>query len=359
MCVTRMPFPLILLDQFWYYHFFCLFAHIVTFVTGTVFVSYYGTSTFELGITGFKIGAAGSNSGCAVRYPKSPSFSVQNNQVCTGVSLSPEVLVVFTEGATAFFHILYLVNLKQGFCRYWEHKSNWLRATEWAITATSLSLANLVGVGLRDLSGLVLATVVLVSVQYLGYLSEVEISRLQEFTDSAKASFTWASVLQLVIFAVVLMQVFSIDSSRPTADGRSYTGFQVQSFLYIALYLSFGAVALWYSLKPRERPYLYLEWLFLQLGVWVKLSIYGMIFGSIREAREFYGAGDSTGVNWFAVRVTSMCLPAIIVVVELYLRFVKKYELSRYDSPKRYEKSKAISNQKTAQLGANKLSLRL
>lgn len=281
-------------------HVLAFLVHVVNGALGTHFLQRDGWFSVELFLSSYAFGSATAPT-CRITVP-----GASDRQVCTGAFFSTEWVLVAIEFVTAAFHVYYFLS------RYWEPSDrpvrNPARFFEWAITATALSLGNLVSLGFRDMTGIAFATVLLVAVQVSGFLFE-RLTRLGGDAFVANSLFAIACLFQGSFFATVIVTVTNLQNGQsPRADGRRYGGFSEQAGAYIAQYLVFGVLSgvAWY--RDRGRRDLMYELLYAVLGVTTKTSIFWMIFAAIRSSQRYYGF-LTTSTDWEAVRVSFAYAP--------------------------------------------------
>lgn len=315
---------------FYILHSVAAVLHAADFVLGLVLVS-QGSASQPLVFTKLVFTDEPTDkAACPIRYARSPDFGTRDGTACAPGRFDGALLLVVSEGVTALWHLLYIINLALRRHRpfFDPFKAGWnpLRAAEYAITATSLSLANLVGVGAREAGGIALASAALVCVQGLGALSEAATARLR-FNERAGgparpfergvqiSSFVLGCILQGTVFVVVFLYVNVMDT-RPPSRQREFTGFSQQAATYTAQYLGFPAIAAAYAFSPRGSrfsDFRLIEYFYLLAGLFAKISIFWMVFGTVRELLEdYYRVVPHTGVHWGAVRLLAIYVPPVL-----------------------------------------------
>lgn len=282
-------------------------------------------------------------SACPIRFAKQPVFGTKDGVVCSAARFDGALLLVVSEFVTAAWHILYIVNLVFAGCRpfFNPFKRGWnpLRAAEYAVTATCLSLANLVGVGARDVGTVAIGCSALVAVQGLGAIAEAATAKLRKKERKQKSgsafyrgvqifSFALGCVLQGTVFLVAFLYVNVVSDPAPPREER-FDGFSEQVWVYTIQYLSFPAIAFLYAFAPRysaAADFRFIEYLYLLAGVFAKVSIFWMVFGTVRELlEEYYEVLPRSNINWHAVREFAKYLPSTLNLALSFLGFAQGF----------------------------------
>ena len=318
----------------WYYYtiYAASFAiHLFDGIVGSVILS-KGSQSLELVQLKIQYTQSASDTlACPITFGTLTDYGTQDRFACTGVRVNPMLLLVLSEFVTAAFQVWYAIQL---FTRHELPSLDWLRLGyhpirwfEYGITATALSIANLVGTGTREWSAILFASVLLVTIQLFGLIIEwcaarekpIPINQVPAILSFVKhASFVTASIFQVVVFVVVFVSAFTTDTRPPNT--REFTGFQSQSFVYLFTYLSFPILAATYAYAPRTwklaSNFPLVELLYSLASVTSKVSIFWMIFAAVREVGEEYTKSlPSTGINWGIVRQVAIYVPSSISTI--------------------------------------------
>jgi hypothetical protein len=270
---------------------------------------------------------------------------------CTG-KWDGLLIITASEVWTAFFHVLYIVE----YCFFAETPVAWtklqshpFRWIEYSVSATLYSLANMVGIGLRNVYALAFGGVCLVCVQLLGGQAEYAIAQSvfainRDSTASSwryvvAFSFTVALLLQLAVFAVIGVQIGSSpDGGFTRDDGESFDGFQTQVGFYIVQYCFFPfifAVHWWNVVNPSkerkktsmsndstdqvrklEESFKKAELRYIIAGVLTKSQMFVSIFTTVSELYSNYLEIDPpSDTDWQMIRLVTGSLSVGLFIV--------------------------------------------
>lgn len=251
---------------------------------------------------------------------------------CTG-SWDGLLIITASEVWTAAFHVLYIVE----YCFFADKPVAWtklqshpLRWIEYSVSATLYSLANMVGIGLRNVYALAFGGVCLVCVQLLGGQAEYAIAQSVDALNKTASwkyvvgfSFTVALLLQLAVFAVIGVQIASSpDGGFTREDGESFDGFQTQVGFYIVQYCFFPLifVAHWWNVYRRkqniEESFKKAELRYIIAGVMTKSQMFVSIFTTVSELYSNYLEIDPpSDTDWQMIRLATGSLSVGLFII--------------------------------------------
>ena len=223
--------------------------------------------------------------------------------------------LVAVEFITAFFHVLYILQLKSPdfklFVRRFAQTSslNALRWYEYGITATLMISFGSVVVGANDFYFFLKLVTNGIALQCIGYCIE-----LLDRTPTSERIFNilFYAVglnLNLINVAVLMTQVFASD----TGSAKQY--YAVNALPMTFWFQTFGLLASMAYKKTRifANPYIVEEW-YIILSLSTKITVFWVAFGTFRKVLEDNGA-PRLGVDWDAVRYTAFVAPFVLVFV--------------------------------------------
>ena len=245
--------------------------------------------------------------------------------------------ITITEFITGFFHMLYLLELslqyfyERPMLKFWVSESHLLRWIEYALTATTFSIAAVFGSGTRSLPVFVALWIALPATQLCGYVIErVVRERKRAGFDRAIEwlVFGIGSLVQLSSFAVVGVNLYFGDSGDVKVGSElkveTFDGWIVQGILYFVSYCFFPIIAaLWMSGKIKKFWFAEIVYIFGSFSA--KTSLFWLIVSTFQDYLETFKAVPLVDVNWTAVR-WSMGV-AIPLTVDLVFPLLTRYKL--------------------------------
>lgn len=261
--------------------------------------------------------------------------SIVFKKECTG-EWNGLLVLTWSEVCTALFHLLYLVEYQSelfGPLKWTKLNAHPLRWLEYSVSATLYSLANMVGIGVRNVYTLIFAGVCLVCVQILGGQAEYGIAqygKASQMTEGQKKvweffvffNFTLATMLQVTAFFIIGLQIASSpDGGFEREDGKSFDGFQTQTAFYVIQYLFFPFIFFYHWSRVRagfslEISCLKSEITYIVASVLTKSQIYISTFTTVSELYSNYLEIDpKSDTNWQAIRLVTGTFSVITFIV--------------------------------------------
>lgn len=245
--------------------------------------------------------------------------------------------ITITEFITGFFHMLYLLELslehfyERPMLKFWVSESHLLRWIEYALTATTFSIAAVFGSGTRSLPVFVALWVALPATQLCGYVIErVVRERKRAGFDRAIEwlVFGIASLVQLSSFAIVGVNLYFGDSGDVKVGSdlktETFDGWIVQGILYFVSYTFFPIIAgLWMSGEIKKFWFAEIVYIFGSFSA--KTSLFWLIVSTLQQYLETFDAVPVVGVEWETVRWTMGV--GVPLAVDLILPLLTRYKL--------------------------------
>ena len=181
------------------------------------------------------------------------------------------------------------------------------------LTATLLTLANLVGVGVRSLAGIVMAGVSLPAVQLCGYVIERLKNKMKAEDALVWVVFGIGFLVQSGAFAAVAIGVSTQSNTVETAGGsESYDGFLIQSGFYFAFFFSFALImVLW--VKNVLKEFWEAEVCYLIASLCCKSGLFWLIVSTTRGFLSQFDAVEHNNENWELGLWLSAGIPTLLV----------------------------------------------
>lgn len=260
------------------------------------------------------------------------------------------------EFITGFFHMLYLLELSLEYFydrptfKFWVSESHLLRWIEYALTATTLSVAAVFGSGTRSLPVFVALWIALPATQLCGYAIErVVRERKRAGFDRVIEWLVFAigALVQVSAFAVVGVNLYFGDSGNVLVGNElkseSFDGWIVQGVLYFISYTFFPIIAaLWMSGEIKKFWLAEIVYIFGSFSA--KTSLFWLIVSTLQEYLETFNAVPSVGIDWTAVRWSmGVAIPlSIDLIFPLLTRYV--FLKKEYEQAENYEQVAASAD---------------
>lgn len=211
------------------------------------------------------------------------------------------LVLALSELATALWQLFYIVEIMATALTFQRDECHGLRWCEYALTATAISLGQLVGTGEREVSTVLIASAALVSLQMLGWLGEAVRGRAGRW--ASLAPFAIGCVLQGSIFLSLFARL--VYGAQEGGEGSDFDWAPVAA-VYTGTYLLFPVIA-FLQLTGKAR-YEAVELCYSASSVLTKTTVFWMIFATVIGAQEEAGAAARAGVSWPAVRMSATAL---------------------------------------------------
>lgn len=348
-------------------HALAICFHVADGVLGLLILRGTSTSvTFAHHLPKYTAGDLGDQPGCpAVRGDGTYTITYEGKCAFEWNGL---LALVVAEFITAAFHFLYLLEVwwvynksidtrsrknesfGVGFVlrQWWKDHYHTLRWIEYAVSATLISLSNLGGVGIQSVPAFIVALGALVGVQGCGLVIETATAIGEAYEPESRrimriikaTALATGGILQGLVFVAIFTHLANADMSYSAAEGEpkeNFDGFSQQSWVYFAHYMTFPVIATLYAYgrslsKVWDRlginTFATAEWAYVSAGVCSKVAIFWLIFGTVRDFQEnFTKEIPKSGVNWPALRISMMIVPAVALVASIlfyYFGFIKK-----------------------------------
>ena len=222
---------------------------------------------------------------------------------------------------TAGWQILYGLELWRAVRRAPDAVKRWtsrpLRWAEYAVTATLMTLTNLVATGGNDVATFVVATGSSVALQACGFVSELA-WRPRGAPDLRMDA---TNVVVNVQGFILLFTVIGIVMAQVANNENTDRIWVHQTGVYSVYFASFGinSALRAFSIGPWS-DFLWTETVYMVLSVTSKTTLFWLSTGATRqvlENRKF--AKDTAGVHWDAVRLCAMIIPGVLGAAYLLL----------------------------------------
>lgn len=224
---------------------------------------------------------------------------------------------------TAAFQIYYIIEQMylRGDVNEWKVRP--ARSIEYAITATLLTITNLIATGGNDIILVVVVIGSSVGLQACGALSEyawvppkAERGRVDDTDNKGKVIM---NVVALVQGCILLFTVVGAIAAQIGESGNVDPIWRNQVAAYSIYFSTFGINALLRAINfGRWKDFVWTETVYTVLSVCSKVSLFWMATAATRqvqEERQF--APRTAGVNWDVVRYSAMILPGTLGVAYL------------------------------------------
>lgn len=226
-------------------------------------------------------------------------------------TLNPLIILSIVELITALWQFVYIYEVwRATTLEKWNTRPT--RWAEYAVTATLITLTNVVSTGGNDFMLFIVVLGSSVALQVCGYQSEVFWQPVVERPWNSK--FLTLLVTQLQGY-ILLGTVIGAVVAQSTSNDNGDQAWRDQTGIYAAYFISFGINSLLRAFNVSEwKSFLFTEEVYAVLSLTSKLSIFWLAVAATRRALERNGRIEQAGVDWDAVRYCAMSLPLAFLI---------------------------------------------